>query len=55
MASGDTHNDSDADMRFIDVAPDGRFLMIEPEPSAQASIVVSPHWDQELKRLLPDK
>jgi serine/threonine-protein kinase len=55
FTGGFTHNDSDADMRFIDVAPDGRFLMIEPEPSAQASIVVSPHWAQELKRLLPDK
>jgi hypothetical protein len=47
LASGDTHNDSDADMRFIDVAPDGRFLMIEPEPSAQSSI------DAELLTLRP--
>jgi hypothetical protein len=52
---GFVHDDSDAALRFMDVASDGRFLMAEPAQAAQASIVVSPHWDQELKRLLGDK
>ena len=49
---GFAHDDSDAVIRFMDVASDGRFLMAEPDQPAQASIVVSPHWDQELSRLL---
>ncbi len=51
---GFVHDDTDANIRFFDVAADGRFLMIEPtEASKPASIVVAPHWDADLKRLLP--
>jgi Tol biopolymer transport system component len=36
-----------------DVAPDGRFLMIESNDSAPASIVIVKNWLEELKRLVP--
>ena len=52
---GFTHDDSDFALRFMDVAADGRLLLAEPGQTAQPSIVVSPHWDQELKRLLGNK
>jgi hypothetical protein len=46
--------DLDLNLRFVDVAPDGRFLMVEPaHADATASMVVVEHWDDELKRLLP--
>jgi serine/threonine-protein kinase len=41
-------------LRFLDAAPDGRFLVLEPASAgATASMVVVEHWDDELKRLLP--
>ena len=44
----------DLNLRFVDVAPDGRFLVVEPaHADATASMVVAEHWDDELKRLLP--
>ena len=53
---GFKHDDFDPGLRFVDVAPDGRFLMIEAaEQSDSVSLVVSLHWDRELQRLLPDK
>jgi len=53
---GFKHDDFDPGLRFVDVAPDGRFLMIEAaEQSESVSLVVSLHWDRELQRLLPDK
>jgi eukaryotic-like serine/threonine-protein kinase len=43
-------------MRSFDVAPDGRFLMIEAIDTApSASIVVVQNWFEELKRLAPTK
>jgi serine/threonine protein kinase len=49
---GFAHDDNPA-LRFMDVAPDGRFLVFEPaDASASASIVVSVHWDQALRPLL---
>jgi hypothetical protein len=41
-----------------DVAPDGRFVMIEREPndnSTSASIVVVLNWSEELKARVPTK
>lgn len=44
----------DLNLRYVDVAPDGRFLVVEPaNANATASMVVVEHWDDELKRLLP--
>jgi Tol biopolymer transport system component len=43
-------DDIDLILRYYDVAADGRFLMIEPVQSREASIVVALHWDEELKK-----
>jgi prepilin-type processing-associated H-X9-DG protein len=46
----------DGSSRSYDVAPDGRFLVIQPTPPTDPtlpSIVVVQNWDQELKRLVP--
>ncbi len=44
----------DLNLRFVDVAPDGRFLVVErTHADATASMVVVENWDDELKRLLP--
>ena len=48
------------DVNSYDVAPDGRFLMIQAEggdstPGASASIVVVENWTEELKRRVPSK
>src|SRR5258708_33040188 len=49
-----SHDDTDPNIRFIDAAPDGRLLIVEPiETAKAASIVVIQHWGEELKRLLP--
>jgi len=53
---GFTQEDTDLglNLRFLDAAPDGRFLVLEPaNADATASMVVVEHWDDELKRLLP--
>jgi serine/threonine protein kinase/Tol biopolymer transport system component len=56
LFEGGFAHDADPLLRFFDVAPDGRLLMIEPTDIARAaSIVVAQHWDEELKRLLPAK
>jgi Tol biopolymer transport system component len=40
--------------RTYDVAPDGRFVMIEPNEDARpASLVLVKNWAEELKRLVP--
>jgi serine/threonine protein kinase/Tol biopolymer transport system component len=53
---GFVHGDDDSALRFVDVAADGRFLMIEPtDPAGPASIIVVQHWDANLERLLPIK
>ena len=36
-----------------DVAPDGRFLMVDPAQGGGTSFVVVLHWLEELKRLVP--
>ena len=40
-------------LRFYDVAPDGRFLVVKPAELRSPSIVVTQHWDQELNARLP--
>jgi hypothetical protein len=45
----------DGSSRSYDVAPDGRFLVIQPTPltdPAPTSIVVVQNWVEELKRLV---
>lgn len=45
---GFQHDDTDPNIRFIDVAPDGRFLAVEPtDTSTAASIVLTRHWEAE--------
>ena len=36
-------------VRYYDVAPDGRFMMIEPSGPTTASIVIAQHWAEEIK------
>jgi hypothetical protein len=49
----------DPTVSSYDVAPDGRFLMIEPSDTsadaAPASIVVVENWAEEIKRLAPTR
>jgi hypothetical protein len=53
---GFVRDDTDPVLTYLDVAPDGRFLAVEPAQSgATASVVVVQHWEQELNRLLPGK
>ena len=40
-------------LRFYDVAPDGRFLVVKPAELRNPSIVVTQRWDQELNARLP--
>jgi eukaryotic-like serine/threonine-protein kinase len=46
---GFKYDDEDFVLRFYDVAPDGRFVMIEPPDTTSGTIVVAQHWDQVLK------
>ena len=55
---GFTQEDTDLglNLRFLDAAPDGRFLVLEPaHADGTASMVLLENWDDELKRLLPVK
>jgi hypothetical protein len=52
---GFVYDETDPNLRLYDVAPDGRFLMIERASASSATIVVAQHRDEELKRLLPVK
>jgi serine/threonine protein kinase/Tol biopolymer transport system component len=50
---GFTRDDTDPYIRFMDIAPDGRFLVVEPTKAGDpASIVIVQHWDEEVKRAL---
>jgi len=50
---GFTRDDTDPYIRFMDIAPDGRFLVVEPSKAGDpASIVIVQHWDEEVKRAL---
>jgi serine/threonine-protein kinase len=51
LEGGFMHDDTDPNMCYVDVAPDGRVLIVEArQPSSDAAIVVAQHWDQELTR-----
>jgi eukaryotic-like serine/threonine-protein kinase len=53
---GFVHDDADPVIRFLDVAPDGRFLIVGAvDTGGAATVVIAQHWDEELKRLLPAK
>jgi serine/threonine protein kinase/Tol biopolymer transport system component len=41
-----------AGIRFYDVAPDGRFLMLEAQGASTASLLLVQNWAEELERLL---
>ena len=48
---GFKRDDSDPNMRYVDVAQDGRLLIVEANQTPdEASIVVAQHWDAELTR-----
>jgi Tol biopolymer transport system component len=48
---GFMRDDSDPNMRYVDVAQDGRLLIVEANQTPdEASIVVAQHWDEKLKR-----
>jgi hypothetical protein len=42
-------------LRTYDVAPDGGFLMMEPNEATPVSLVLVKNWVEELKRLVPTK
>lgn len=51
---GFLHDDSDPFLRYVDVGPDNRFLIVEQvQRGSAASLVLVQHWDAELRRLLP--
>ena len=51
---GFMHDEADPFLRYVDVGPDNRFLIVEQvQPGSTASLVLVQHWDAELKRLLP--
>jgi serine/threonine-protein kinase len=53
---GFVHDDADPVIRFLDVAPDGRFLIVGAvDTGGAAALVIAQHWDEEVKRLLPTK
>ena len=51
---GFMRDETDPNLTFVDVAPDGRLLAVEAiEGGGAASVVLVQHWEQELNRLLP--
>jgi hypothetical protein len=44
-------------VRSFEVMPDGRFLLLKPEPvgdsNAAATVTIVQNWTEELKRLVP--
>jgi hypothetical protein len=49
---GFAYDMADLIIRFYDVAPDGRFLVVEPVETKNAWLVVAQHWDEEVRKLL---
>jgi hypothetical protein len=50
---GFARDDTDPHIRFIDLGPDGRFVFVEAtDTTANASIIIGQHWDEELRRLV---
>ena len=51
---GFVRDETDPNLTYVDVAPDGRLVTVEAiEHGDTASVVVVQHWEQELNRLLP--
>jgi serine/threonine protein kinase/Tol biopolymer transport system component len=51
LEQGFVHDDTDPNMRYVDMARDGRLLVVEPNQApSDAAIVVAQHWDAELKQ-----
>jgi eukaryotic-like serine/threonine-protein kinase len=51
LEQGFVHDDTDPNMRYVDVARDGRLLVVEPNQAvSDAAIVVAQHWDADLTR-----
>jgi len=46
---GLAYDAADLVLRFFDVAPDGRFVVVEPAETSPAVVVVALHWDQALR------
>lgn len=49
---GVRYDTNDLVLRYYDVAPDGRFVMIEPAEANSASVVVTQHWADEISARL---
>ena len=45
---GFRYDTNDLVLRYYDVAPDGRFVMVEPTEANSASVVVTQHWADEI-------
>ena len=54
FTGGFVFDDSDPGLRLYDVAPDGRFLMVE-RVQQNVAIVAAPNWGAQLTRQLPVK
>ena len=51
LEQGFVHDDTDPNMRYLDIARDGRLLVVEPNQAvSDAAIVVAQHWDADLTR-----
>jgi Tol biopolymer transport system component len=51
LEQGFVHDDTDPNMRYVDMARDGRLLVVEPNQAvSDAAIVVAQHWDADLKK-----
>ena len=51
LEGGFMHDDTDPNMCFVDVGPDGRVLIVEARQSpSDSSLVIAQHWDAELTR-----
>jgi serine/threonine-protein kinase len=53
FAGGFAYDFVDLVLRFYDLAPDGRFLVIEPAAANAPTLVVAQHWVEDLKTRLP--
>jgi serine/threonine protein kinase len=51
LDGGFMHDDTDPNMRYVDIARDGRLLIVEANQTpTDASIVIAQHWDAELTK-----
>src|SRR5262245_18372654 len=51
LEQGFVHDETDPNQRYVDVARDGRLLIVEASQTvSDASIVVAQHWDADLKK-----